>query len=220
MRTRIHFPVSSLFSLAALLPLLFLASGCTPIGAAIGAGATAGSIAMEERSFSDSISDREIAVRINKRYVDNSASLFTNVNVDVVEGRVLLTGAVADQNMRIDAARLAWQEEGVSIVINEIQVTPDGDIFHSGRDAIVKTKLVAAITLDRYVQAVNYEIAVTNGTVYLFGIAQNRAEVDRVIAHARTLAYVRRIIDHMQMVNAPERLARIAEQEKADNAAQ
>ncbi|RED51436.1 BON domain-containing protein [Aestuariispira insulae] len=220
MRTRFFFPVSYLISLAALLPLLLFVSGCTPIGAAIGAGATAGSIAMEERSFSDSISDREIAVRINKRYVDNSTSLFANVNVDVVEGRVLLTGAVADQNMRIDAARLAWQEDGVSIVINEIQVTPDGDIFHAGRDAIVKTKLVAAITLDRYVQAVNYEIAVTNGTVYLFGIAQNRAEVDRVIAHARTLAYVRRIIDHMQMVDAPERLTRLAEQEKANNAAQ
>ena len=196
-----------------LLTALFLQS-CTPIGLAVGAGATAGSVALEERSFSDSLQDRETSVLINKKFVDSSTSLFSNVSVDVVEGRVLLTGAVSTPEMRIQAVRLAWQVENVDEVINEIQVTEDGGILDRGRDKIVDTKLSAKLTLDRRVQAVNYEISVVNGSVYLFGIAQNRAEVDRVIAHARELAYVRRIIDHMQMKDSEERRAWLERREK------
>ena len=198
----------------ALLMLALLMQSCTPIGFAVGAGATAGSVALEERSFSDSLKDRETAVLINKNFVDASASLFSNVSVDVVEGRVLLTGAVSSAEMRIQAVRLAWQVDNVDEVINEIQVTEDGSIFDRGRDSIVGTKLTTKLTLDRRVQAVNYEISVVNGSVYLFGIAQNRAEVNRVIAHARELAYVRRIIDHMQMKDSEQRRAWLERREK------
>ena len=195
------------------LVVLILGAGCSPIGLAVGAGATAGSVAMEERSFSDSINDREMLLAINKRLADESTDLFANVSVDVVEGRVLLTGAVAEQEMRINAVRLAWQVDDVAEVINEIQITEGGDLFDTGRDALVATKLGAALTLDRRVQAVNYEISATNGTVYLFGIAQNRAEVERVIAHAREQSYVRRIVDHMILKDDPVRQARLERRE-------
>ena len=38
-----------------------------------------------------------------------------------------------------------------------------------------------------------------NGIVYLIGIAQNQKELDRVIAHARDINYVRNIISHVRV---------------------
>jgi osmotically-inducible protein OsmY len=38
-----------------------------------------------------------------------------------------------------------------------------------------------------------------NGTVYVMGIAQSQAEVDRVRDHARQLAYVRRVVSYVRV---------------------
>lgn len=187
-------------------------SACTPVGVAIGAGAMAGSVAMEERSLEDSLRDRGIAIEINEKLAKTSTTLFTNVSVDVVEGRVLLTGAVAAQEDRLEALKLAWQVEDVEEVINEIQVTDKGGITNLSRDTLTKTRLSSNITLDRRVQAVNYEISVVNGHVYLFGIAENKAEVNRVIAHARELPYVRHVISHMRLKDDPARQQRLKAQ--------
>lgn len=187
-------------------------AGCTPIGVAVSAGAMAGSVALEERSMEDSLRDRGIALEINELLAKKSGRLFTNVSVDVVEGRVLLTGAVAREEDRLEALKLTWKVDDVEEVINEIQVTKDGDITELSRDTLTKTRLASEITFDRDVKAVNYEISVVNGTVYLFGIAENQMEVDQVIAHARDLPYVRHIVSHMRMKDDPARLDRLKAQ--------
>ncbi|WP_259781873.1 BON domain-containing protein [Aestuariispira ectoiniformans] len=187
-------------------------AGCTPIGVAVSAGAMAGSVALEERSMEDSLRDRGIALEINELLAKESGRLFANVSVDVVEGRVLLTGAVAREEDRLEALKLTWKVDDVEEVINEIQVTKDGDITELSRDTLTKTRLASEITFDRDVKAVNYEISVVNGTVYLFGIAENQMEVDQVIAHARDLPYVRHIVSHMRMKDDPARLDRLKAQ--------
>ena len=47
--------------------------------------------------------------------------------------------------------------------------------------------------------AINYSVETVNGTIYLIGIAQNQEELDRVIAHARTIEYVRKVVDHVRV---------------------
>jgi osmotically-inducible protein OsmY len=38
--------------------------------------------------------------------------------------------------------------------------------------------------------------------VYLIGIAQSKKEIDKVIAHARSLSYVKRVISHVRIKKA------------------
>lgn len=182
-------------------------SGCTAIGVVVGAGAAAGSMALEERGFEQGTIDRAMGLEINKLLADKNNDLFLNVSITVVEGRVLLTGAVNDQESRISVLQTAWKVDGVDEVINEIQITQDGGILNLSRDTLVKGELVAAITFDKNVHAVNYYTSVVNGTVYLFGIAQDSKEVERVIDHAKQLSYVRRVISQMRLKDDPDRLA-------------
>ncbi|MEK9660567.1 MAG: BON domain-containing protein, partial [Alphaproteobacteria bacterium] len=57
----------------------------------------------------------------------------------------------------------------------------------------------------RGVQAINYSIRVVDGTVFLLGIAQDQAELDRVINTARALPGIRHIVSHVILKDDPRR---------------
>ena len=51
------------------------------------------------------------------------SGVLTNVSVEVSEGRVLLTENVESSDDRLKVLRIAWQQNGVREVINEIKLT-------------------------------------------------------------------------------------------------
>jgi osmotically-inducible protein OsmY len=120
------------------------------------------------------------------------------LGLTVYEGRALITGIVPDATERAEAVGLAWQVEGIKDVINEMQ-EGGGGMEAFTRDSWISTQLKSRITFDREIYAVNYTIETVNGVVYLIGIAQNQAELDRVVAHARDLAYVQRVVSHVRV---------------------
>src|SRR5689334_11458945 len=84
-------------------------AGCSPVGMAVGAGATVANMAMEERGFGNAVRDNVIWTDINGRLLNKDAKLFQNVNLQVQEGRVLLTGFVQKPEDRVEATRIAWE---------------------------------------------------------------------------------------------------------------
>jgi osmotically-inducible protein OsmY len=191
--------------------LAFLATGvavlgaCSPVGVGVGAGATAGVVAAQERPVGEAISDTAIDLEINEAlFQAHIDDLFREVNVDVVEGRVLLTGTVRDQELVDRAGRIAWKVDGVKQVINEIRVGDDTAV-DSVRDRWITAKLRGHLLSDTDVLDINYSITTVNGTVYLIGIAQNQAELDRVISHARNLEHVRRVVSHVVLKDDAQR---------------
>lgn len=193
-RSRIALALCPL-ALAALLPAL---AGCGP-GTVIGAGAIAGNAAMQERGFVKTVGDTATEAKISTGLLSYSGELFVDVSVEVYEGRALLTGKVQRTNDRIEAVRIAWNTSGVREVINEIQVEDTSDLLDAARDQWVTARLATKITLDKQIKAVNYSIETVNGTVYVMGIAQSQAEIDRIRNHARLLSYVRRVVSYVRI---------------------
>lgn len=181
-----------------LLPLFAPAvvAGCTPVGAAVGAGAMAGSTAFQERGFRGAMSDAGIQIALNEQLFRADHTLPTDIDILVHDGRVLLAGEVDSAEDRDTAVRIAWSIEGVETVLNELRVAEGAGLIDAGRDRLIGGKLAARIKLDNRISAVNYSFTVQDGTVYMLGIAQDPAERNRVIAHARDLRHVRRIVDH------------------------
>ena len=176
-----------------------LTGGCTVPGMVIGAGATAGIAAAEERGVETALDDLQIDVEIKRRYLNANEDLLTVVSTEVVEGRVLLTGVVDEPEMRIDAARIAWGVDGGSEVINEIRVAGDGSLAQASKDLVITTDLRTRMMGDREISAINYSIETVRGTIYLLGIAQSKSELERVINHARNVSGVRNIIPYVRV---------------------
>ncbi|WP_420402971.1 BON domain-containing protein [Nisaea sp.] len=185
--------------LLTLLALPFAVGGCTPVGVAIGAGATAATASQSERGLEGTAMDIAIKTEINHYLFQNNVDLFSAVGLSVEDGRVLLTGSVSKPEDRIEAARLAWQASSVREVINEIQVVDQSDIVDKARDTWIETQLETKLLFDGGISSINYDVDTVNGTVYLFGIAQNNAELQRVINHARNLDYVRNVVSYVRI---------------------
>jgi osmotically-inducible protein OsmY len=182
---------------AAVLGMLLLASGCAPV--VIGAGAAVGATAAQERGVKGALDDTAVRADINDRWFKDDHAAYSDVNLQVQEGRVLLTGAVQAPEVRLKAVRLAWQAAGVKEVINEIEVRDSGGLTDAAQDTWISTQLRTRLIGDSAVKSRNYSIETVNGTVYLIGIAQNREELDLVIAHARNVSYVKRVVDYVRI---------------------
>ena len=188
-------PITAVLLLALLAPL----SGC--VSMVIGAGATVGVAVMEERPFKVHLRDTTIATEIRYNLVEASEKFITGVGIEVYEGKALITGVVENEVMRAQALKLVWKVEGLKDVYNELQVGDNG-ITNFAKDSWVTTQLKSKTTLDQDVLAINYTIETVNGVVYLIGIAQSKREIDKVIAHARSLSYVKRVISHVRIKKA------------------
>jgi osmotically-inducible protein OsmY len=176
--------------------------GCTPL--LVGGAAVGVTVAAQDRPVKTAIADTAIQANINAKLVDFDVEIFQRVDIEVVEGKVLLTGIVPNPQNRIDAARLAWQVDGVAEVINEIEVKDTSTLSDAARDAWITTKLRSAILFDAEIHSINYTIDTVNKTVYLMGIAQNQQELDRVVGYARRIDYVRGVVPYVRIGSSGE----------------
>jgi len=191
--------ILSLF-LSVLIPITL--GGC---GVAVGAGAAASTAAMEERGLSTAIDDKLIQARINAKWLETDPSLFLDLSSSVHEGRVLLAGNVEKPEHRIAAVRIAWAINGVREVINQIEIHDRSSVVDLARDAWITTKLTIKLTVDNRIKAINYSIDTVNGHVFIMGIAQDKAELERVQAHAQDVGYVRRVTSYTVLKNDTSR---------------
>lgn len=180
-------------------------SACTPVGVAVGAGAAVGVAAAEERGLGGAIDDTKIRAQINRLWFEHDVAMFQKVGLTVTEGRVLLTGNVPSPEARVDAVRLAWQAGGVREVLNEVEVNDRSGFIDYGRDVLVANTLRSKLLFDKEIRNINYSVDVVNGTVYLMGIAQNEAELERVVGHARETSNVKRVVSYIVLKDDPRR---------------
>jgi len=190
---------ASIVVLVVLAPVL---SGCVWVAAG---GAVAGvSAARQERSFGNAIDDRVIKTKLDARLRQQSIKLF-GIYTTVIEGRVLLAGRVSTPETRLEATRVAWTVDGVRKVDNDVQVAETGGWLDRPADFIMRSRLAAVLLADKSIKDINYTTDVVHGIVYLMGVGQDQAEVDRVVAHANGLNGVRRVENYVVLKDDPIR---------------
>ncbi len=178
-------------------------AACAPIGVAAGAGAAVGVAAAQEKGVGAAARDVRIRAEINGLWLQADENLLYNIELQVQEARVLLTGSVQDPELRLKAVRLCWQVDGVKEVINEIEISDKSGLVNYTRDAKISAELRSTLLVDQEVRSINYSIETVNQIIYLMGVARSQAELDRVIDHARNIEYVRRVRNYVR-VKEPE----------------
>ena len=114
---------------------------CSPANILATGGATGMVVAEGDRSFGTVVDDTTIKVNLAAKFLNAGNNLFVDINTTVLEGRVLLTGLVENQEIRIDAVRRVWEVEGVFEVINEIQIGNRESIKEYAQDVWITTQV-------------------------------------------------------------------------------
>lgn len=177
--------------------------GC--VAAAVGAGAAVGDTAMQDRGIKGAVNDNAIRAEINHYWLQKDHKMWMALNLQIYEGRALVSGTVPTADERADAISLAWKAQGVREVIDEVQVSNAGGFIDYARDTKIQTELNAKLLFAKGVESVNYSVEVVNGVVYLIGVAQDQAELDRVLNIARNLADVNKVVSHILLKDDPRR---------------
>lgn len=183
---------------------LFALQGCVPLplifgGAAIGTGVTAA----KDRSLNDSVSDTKISFRLKRDFIKNGwKNLYAKITVTVTDGRVLYTGKVGSNEDMVQAVDLAWGQEGVKEVMNELQISEDSSYFDTAeytRDIWITGKIKSRTIMNRDIKFINYTILTSRGVVYISGIARSQEELDKVASLAASVKGVKKVVVHARV---------------------
>ena len=171
--------------------------GCSPAGILASGGATGMVVAEGDRSFGTVVDDATIKINIAAKFINSDDNLFVDVSTSVLEGRVLLTGLVDNQEIRIDAVRRVWEVEGVNEVVNEIQIGNRSSLKEYAQDVWITTQVrgLAAKTIGLRVIAYNFETI--KGKVYIVGITSRPEQLEDVIDVAKTVKGVTEIVNYV-----------------------
>ena len=170
---------------------------CSPSGILASGGGTAMVVAEGDRSLGTVVDDATIKVNVSAKFLDAGNNLFVNINTTVLEGRVLLTGLVNNQEERIEAVRLVWEVEGINEVINEIEIGNRESIKDYASDLWINTqaKGLAAKTIG--LRSVGYNFETIKGKLYIAGITSRPDQLEELVNALKTIKGVKEIINYV-----------------------
>ena len=189
--------IKSVFTVVYIILSSILIANCAQV--ATGAAVKVVAVNQEDRSIGEFVDDTIIKTLIKNTYFDQNEKIFFNIDVEVSQGRVLLTGTIENIDLKIEATRIAWGVKGVQTVINEIQISNSDNIINFADDLVISTKVKGKLILNENVNSLNYSIETVNKLVYIIGIARSEDERDLVINIAREVYGVEEVIDYISI---------------------
>ncbi len=177
--------------------IMVMMTGCAAV--VIGGGATGGyKVATDERTAGDMVDDVTLAADIKTKLLKDSGVKGRNVDVDVVNGVVYLTGMVDSGKEANRAAEIAGQASGAKRVKNDLQIGSRtlGEVTD---DEILGSKIKGKLIGEPGVRSLNIDVDVYRKVVYLVGIADNSEQKRKVLVLAKSVEGVKRVVDNIQV---------------------
>ena len=171
--------------------------------------------AWENRSTEDQVKDSKIHARILDKLKNKDKGLLLDVNIDVWEQRVLLTGTLDASGLRSAVESLAKQDSRIKVLHNNIQVvTPEekearrkqkeesGEKKEEGgtiNDFWIETKIRAQLLIESNIGSVNYFYQSVLNKVYVIGKSASSTEKGLVLSIIRNTEGVQSVTEYIEV---------------------
>ncbi len=179
-----------------LLILLFLTSCSKNLGA-FGRGV---SITFDPRTVGMQIDDTLMQKSLIGRLTMLEKKYFLSIQVEVLDGRIFVTGKVDEPEEKIKITKLAWETRGVREVKNAIEIKGLSNFTTNAKDVLITSQLRTAMILSKVIKSSNYTLETINKKIYIFGIAMNEDEKKLVIEEADKIYGVEKVIPVIYLV--------------------
>jgi osmotically-inducible protein OsmY len=128
-----------------------------------------------------------------------------DINTDVKDGVVVLTGKVEHEVDKALATELIMSLDGVTKVNNQLTVMQeqedkDSEIMTGLKDSKVETVVKTRLLFESQVSGLDIEVEAKKGTVTLSGKVKSEAERDLAIAIAKRTDDVKNVVDKLKVV--------------------
>ena len=171
--------------------------GCSPASVLVSGAGTSMVVAEGDRSLGTVVDDATIKVNIAAKFINSDDNLFVDVGTNVLEGRVLLTGLVDNQEIRIDAVRRVWEVDGVIEVINEIQIGNRATLKEYAQDIWITTQVRSVAAKAVGLRVISYNFETIQGKVYVAGITSRPEQLENLLIAIKSIKGVKEIINYV-----------------------
>ena len=179
--------------------LLLLTASCGKTGfSTFGRGV---SIGFDPRTVGMQIDDTIMQKNLVTRLTLAEKKYFLYLQIEILDGRIFLTGKVDEPEEKIKVTKMAWETKGVRSVKNAIVIKGQSNFKSSAGDIIITSQLRAAMIISKKIKSNNYTLETINKNVYIFGIALNEKEKKEVIKEAEEIYNVKKIIPTIYLVS-------------------
>ena len=178
--------------------LIFLISGCSKNFSTFGRGV---SIGFDPRTVGMQIDDTLMQKNLVARLTLTEKKYFLSVQIEVLDGRIFLTGKVNEPEEKIKITKLAWETKGVRSVKNAITIKGQSNFKSTVKEVLITSQLRSAIIFNKSIKSGNYTLETINKKIYIFGIAMNDEEKKAVLEEADKIYGVEEVIPTIYLVS-------------------
>jgi len=159
------------------------------------------SIGFDPRTVGMQIDDTLMQKNLVARLTLTEKKYFLYIQVEILDGRIFLTGKVEEPEEKIKITKMAWETKGVRSVKNAIEIKGQSNFKGAGKDILITTQLRTALLFNKLIKSGNYTLETINKTIYIFGIAMNDDEKKEVIEEAKKIYDVKKVIPTIYLVS-------------------
>jgi osmotically-inducible protein OsmY len=159
------------------------------------------SIGFDPRTVGMQIDDTLMQKNLVTRLTLAKKKYFLYIQIEVLDGRIFLTGKVDEPEEKIKITKKAWETKGVRSVKNAIVIKGQSNFKSSAKDILITTQLRTALFLNKSVKSGNYTLETINKTIYIFGIATTKEEKKEVLDEASKIYDVQEVIPTIYLVS-------------------
>ena len=170
--------------------LIIFLSSCSS-ASRFGAGVD---ITFDPRTIGMQIDDTIMQKNLVARLSLSEKKYFLSIQVEVLDGRIFLSGKVDKPEEKIKITKLAWETKGVREVKNAVTIKGNSNFKQTAKDILITSQLRTALIFNKKTKARNYTLETINKKIYIFGIAMDTEEKEEVLLEAEKIYDVEKVI--------------------------
>ena len=176
--------------------IILLLSNCSP-ASRFGTGVD---ITLDPRTIGMQIDDTIMQKNLVARLSLSEKKYFLSIQVEVLDGRIFLSGKVNEPEEKIKITKLAWETKGVREVKNAITIKGNSNFKQTAKDILITSQLRTALIFNKKTKSRNYTLETINKNIYIFGIAMDDDEKREVMLEAEKIYDVEKVIPSIYLV--------------------
>ena len=159
------------------------------------------SIGFDPRTVGMQIDDTIMQKNLVARLTLTEKKYFLFLQVEILDGRIFLTGKVDEPEDKIKITKMAWETKGVRSVKNAIAIKGQSNFKSTAKDILITSQLRTALIFNKSIKSGNYTLETINKKFYIFGIAENKEEKKEVIDEAKKIYDVNEVVPTIYLIS-------------------
>jgi osmotically-inducible protein OsmY len=168
----------------------FVISSCVAV---VVAGAAAGLVVYDRRSFSMIESDTRILYHISKEIAADPHFSGSHIVISSFNQVVLLTGQTPAASLRVVAEKIARNTSQVVRVYNQITLQSPTPFKQRGRDSWITSQIRTSMMAKKGLQSGSIRVLTENNVVYLMGVV-TREQASLAVEVARQIQGISQVV--------------------------